>query len=558
MPESKAGRNADPEAEMEMELKDSVETGAAPDTIAAISTPMGEGGIGIVRISGPAARAVAARLFRPTLGADRHMTHGWVADAGGTVIDEVMAVYMQGPHSYTAEDVVELQCHGGQMSLRLILQAVLQSGARLAEPGEFTRRAFLNGRLDLSQAEAVIDLIQAKSPAGAAAAAVQLTGRYAERIRAIRNRLIDVLVDLTVDIDYPDEDVEALTYEKLDAALTDTASDIRTLLATADTGRIVRDGLRVAILGRPNVGKSSLLNALLREERAIVTTVPGTTRDTIEVAMSLDGVPILLTDTAGIREATDEVERLGIEKSLSAGRTADLSLLVLDGSQPLCAEDEQALAACGDGRILLILNKADLPAVVTPAQAQAWFAAHRQQATAPGAEGGQPVAETEVIAPFAASDAPAIPAREAVEPSPAEDAAASGVIPPVVASSVAAPKPTTSSVTAPEPAAPTVISTSVVTGQGLADIEDVIRRLVGEGSLVPGSDILVTSLRHKELLQEALAAVESALQLVAERQPPELIQIDVNACFEALGQITGDHVDGEVLDAVFSRFCLGK
>ena len=300
------------------------------DTIAAISTAYGEGGIGIIRVSGDEAFSVVQKIFTGKL-REREMVYGHVFDPETKdTIDEVMVCCFRGPKSYTAEDVCEIQCHGSVVSLKKILSLTLENGARLAEPGEFTKRAFLNGRLDLSQAEAVIDLIKSRTEKTFEVALDQLQGGFSGKIRELRAGLVDLLVDLTVNIDYPDEDIEEVTYEKLREGLENLGSEIDGLLGTAGTGRIMREGLRISIIGKPNVGKSSLMNALLRESRAIVTAIPGTTRDVIEEDLSIGGVPVILTDTAGIRKTDDTIEKIGIEKSKEAFNRADLIVLMLD------------------------------------------------------------------------------------------------------------------------------------------------------------------------------------------------------------------------------------
>ncbi len=336
------------------------------ETIAAIATAPGEGGIGIVRISGEDANRILEKIFTQSQGKaefrPRQMHYGFIRDNfSGELIDEVMAVYFKAPLSYTAEDVVEIQCHGSMVSLRKILSLVLKNGARMAEPGEFTKRAFLNGRLDLSQAEAVIDLIRAKSDKTFDVALSQLEGNFSKEIREIRAELMDSLVDITVNIDYPDEDIEQLTFEKLIAALGSVRSKIEDLLRTSDTGRIISEGLKVSIIGKPNVGKSSLMNALLNETRAIVTEVPGTTRDTIEEMITIRGIPIRLTDTAGIHETDDVVEKIGIEKSKEAFNNADLVILMIDSSRPLDDEDISIIEHIGGRKVIAVMNKSDLP-----------------------------------------------------------------------------------------------------------------------------------------------------------------------------------------------------
>ena len=334
------------------------------DTIAAVATAMGEGGIGIVRISGENALEILNKVFcsvKKSPVENRKLSYGFVEDNfTGERIDEVMAVYMKAPHSYTAEDVVEIQCHGSIVSLRKILALVLKNGARLAEPGEFTKRAFLNGRLDLSQAEAVIDLIKAKSDKTFDVALSQLEGSFSKKIKEIRADLVDILVNITVNIDYPDEDIEVITYENLISGLAAVKTKVDSMLATADTGRILREGLNIAIIGKPNVGKSSLMNALLRETRAIVTEIPGTTRDTIEEALTIRNIPVKLTDTAGIRHTDDVIEKIGIEKSKESFNKADLIIFMVDNARPLDDEDREIIEYIGDRKVIVIINKTDL------------------------------------------------------------------------------------------------------------------------------------------------------------------------------------------------------
>lgn len=335
------------------------------DTIAAVATAYGEGGIGIIRISGEKALSILEEVFEfageTSQIVNRRMTYGRIVDRENEqIIDEVLAVYMKGPKTYTAEDVVEINCHGSMVSLRKTLALVLRKGARLAEPGEFTKRAFLNGRLDLSQAEAVIDIIKAKTDRSFDVAMSQLEGALSLRVTEIRQKLLDLLVDITVNIDYPDEDIEELTYDNIEENILLIGEMIEKLLSTADTGRMIREGIRVAIVGKPNVGKSSLMNSLLRETRAIVTEIPGTTRDTIEEAISIRNIPVYLVDTAGIRETSDEVERLGIERSKAAFNEADFIIFIMDGSSAISDEDRE-IASYLDGRdSVVLINKNDL------------------------------------------------------------------------------------------------------------------------------------------------------------------------------------------------------
>jgi tRNA modification GTPase len=335
------------------------------DTIAAISTPPGEGGIGIVRMSGPQAVQIGLSLFRFASAINKPQSHrlyyGHIVDAEGSAVDEVLVSFMFSPHTYTREDVVEINCHGGIMPLARTLELLLAAGARLADPGEFTQRAFMNGRIDLAQAEAVIHIIRAKTEAAMGMGLSQLQGRLSGRVRDIRQRLLGVLAHIEASIDYPEhQDVEELARETLAGEVESALGQVKALLATADKGRILREGLRTAIVGRPNVGKSSLLNSLLREQRAIVTAIPGTTRDVIEETVNIGGVSLIIIDTAGIRRTADEVEKIGVARSKEVLRTADLVLLVLDASQGLTDEDKEIMAAAGSKPLIIIANKEDL------------------------------------------------------------------------------------------------------------------------------------------------------------------------------------------------------
>ena len=344
-------------------------------TIAAISTAYGESGIGVIRLSGPQSLAIAERLFVPAIKKEgkpfrfkpRYMHFGRIEDpATGKTVDEALCVYMKAPHSYTGEDCVEIQCHGSMLSLRQILSLCLRSGAEPADKGEFTKRAFMNGRLDLAQAEAVMDVISAGSEKGFGSAVGQLLGSLSQRVRDIRDRLLEVLVGLTVEMDYPDEDIEETTLEALSQGLGPVVEALEELLSGAREGRIIREGLQLVIVGKPNVGKSSLMNAFLKEDRSIVTEIPGTTRDTIEEQTQIRGITVRLTDTAGIHTSQDPVEALGIERSKAAFDKADLLLLMLDGSRPLSKEDEELLKMAQNRKTLVIINKQDLPQCIDP------------------------------------------------------------------------------------------------------------------------------------------------------------------------------------------------
>ena len=454
------------------------------DTIAAIATAPGEGGIGIIRISGEESKSVLDKIFipaNPSSLQNRKMSYGNIVDPlSNKVIDEVLCVYMKGPKTYTVEDVVEINCHGGMVPLRKTLELVLANGARMAEPGEFTKRAFLNGRLDLSQAEAVIDVIKAKTDKTFDVALNQLEGIFSERIREIRNKLVDILVNLTVNIDYPDEDIEEITYEKLSFDLNEVLSEIDNLLSSADTGRIMRDGLSVAIIGKPNVGKSSLMNSLLKETRAIVTEIPGTTRDTIEEHISIKGIPVRLTDTAGIRETDDIIEKIGIEKSKESFNQADLVIFILDSSRNLEHEDMEIMELINPDKTVILLNKIDL---------------------------NQILKKDDILLKNPGF---------------------------------------------------TIIETYMKNQMGISEIENKIVDLVYGGKVSQNNNLMVTNVRHKDILEKSRKSLDDAINMVKMQEALEFIEIDVNSAYESLGEIIGETVQDDIINEVFARFCLGK
>ena len=335
------------------------------DTIAAIATAPGEGGIGIIRISGEKSLQVAQSIFKSKSGKmikdynARTLIYGTVVD-NEKVIDEVLVAYMKGPNSYTAEDVIEINCHGGFISVKKILELILSKGVRLAEAGEFTKRAFLNGRIDLSQAEAIIDVIKSKTDMAHEVAQSQLEGSLAKKIKDLRMNVTEVLAHLEVSIDFAEEDVEEITYQTLEEKALELRNEIKKLYDTAESGKILRDGLKTVIVGKPNVGKSSLLNSILGENRAIVTDIAGTTRDVIEEFVNIKGIPLKIVDTAGIRETEDVVEKIGVEKSRESFSTADLVIMVLDASRKLSEEDMEILESLKNKKTIVLLNKMDL------------------------------------------------------------------------------------------------------------------------------------------------------------------------------------------------------
>lgn len=336
------------------------------DTIAAIATSIGEGGISIIRVSGDKSIDIVDSIF---IGRNNRklndfksytMRYGHIIDKNGSRLDEVIISFMKGPRSFTAEDTIEINCHGGVIGTNRILQEIIRAGARMAQPGEFTKRAFLNGRIDLSQAEAVIDIIRAKTELSMKAALMQSEGTISREIKTVRNKLLSVIAHIEATVDYPEEDMEEVTAEKVSADVTDIIDEIDILLSTADEGKILREGLSTVIVGKPNVGKSSLLNALVKEKRAIVTDVPGTTRDAIEEYISIEGIPVKIIDTAGIRETDDIVEKIGVEKSKEKIDEADLVILMLDLSSKLSHEDREIIKYIKDKKYIILLNKSDL------------------------------------------------------------------------------------------------------------------------------------------------------------------------------------------------------
>lgn len=337
------------------------------DTIAAISTPLGEGGIGIVRMTGSQAFSIADKIFRGIKngdwqeGSSHKLYYGHVVEPETeTVVDEILLGVMRAPHTFTREDVVEFNCHGGIVPIRKILELVLNNGARLAEPGEFSKRAFLNGRLDLAQAESIIDVIRAKTETGLKLAISQLKGELSEKINVLQDKLLALLAQIEANIDFPEDDLEDASRQQIGSRSAEMLAEVQDLLAGADTGKIYREGIWTVIVGRPNVGKSSLLNAMLREKRAIVTEIPGTTRDVIEEIINIRGIPLKLADTAGLRETDDIVERIGVEKSRELVEKADLVLVVLDAATGITVEDKEILEMVKDKTSILLVNKVDI------------------------------------------------------------------------------------------------------------------------------------------------------------------------------------------------------
>ncbi len=458
------------------------------DTIAAISTPMGEGAIAIVRLSGEEAIAIADTIFkaksRKKLSeVETHTIHyGNIVDPDkDQVVEEVMVSLMRGPRTFTREDVVEINCHGGLVSVNRLLQLVLTQGARLAEPGEFTKRAFLNGRIDLSQAEAVMDLIRAKTDRAMNVAIDQMEGRLSKLIQRLRQELLETLAHIEVNIDYPEyDDVEEMTHSVLIEKASKVRNEIEILLRTSNQGKILREGLSTVIIGRPNVGKSSLLNSLVHENKAIVTDIPGTTRDVIEEYVNVRGVPLRLVDTAGIRETEDIVERIGVERSREVLKKADLILLVLNYNEALTEEDEKLFEAVKGMDTIVIINKTDLPQKID---------LHRV-------------------------------------------------------------KEITSS--------QHLVTTSLLEEEGIDTLEEAISSMFFAGNIESSDLTYVSNSRHIALLHQAKKTIEDAISGIEMNVPVDMVQIDLTRTWEILGEIIGDAVHENLINQLFSQFCLGK
>ena len=474
------------------------------DTIAAIATPPGIGGIGVVRVSGPEAFAFVHPLLRQPGGCtdippSHLLTYGQIVDpATEEIVDEVLAAFMCAPRTYTREDVVEIQGHGGPLVLQRILRLVLAQGARMANPGEFTLRAFLNGRLDLAQAEAVMDLIDAQTEAGQRLAMQQLRGHISTQLQEARQSILAVVAHIEASIDFPEEEVPTPQPEELRSLITIGLRQVDALLAGSEQGRLYRQGLRTAIIGRPNVGKSSLLNALLRSERAIVTPIAGTTRDTVEEVANLRGIPLHLIDTAGITPSGDPVEQMGVQRSRSAAESADVVLLVFDGAEPLTGQDRQVSEEL---KIMGFGGGADTTLQASTVR-------------------GRPVV---VVINKADRER-----RLEIE-----------------------------KVHSMWPGAPFVV-TSTLSGEGLPELEETVANLVLAGKTLHSESALVTSARHQEALRLAAEHLQASLVPLDRGLPLDFVSIDLRAAYDALGEITGETASDDLLDKIFSEFCIGK
>jgi len=462
---------------------------ALDDTIAAISTPLGEGGIGIVRLSGKDAIEIADKMFKgekPLSQVPSHqVSYGEIVDSHtGEVLDEVLVAVFRSPRSYTAENLVEISCHGGQLVLTKVLEEALKCGARLAEPGEFTLRAFVNGRIDLSQAEAVAEVIRAKTDLGLKLALEHLKGGLSERINSYRDKLIDILARLEVEIDFSEEDIEPIDKDKLAGEIGLVEKDLDRLLATYDEGRIIKDGLNVVIVGKTNVGKSSLLNALLKEDRAIVTPIPGTTRDVISEFANFRGIPVRLVDTAGYRISQDMIELEGIKRTRIEMDAADLLLAMFDTSVEIDGADVELVNQIKDRPSLFVLNKMD----IAPDDVMRTNEGRIRRASVSGR----------------------------------------------------------------------LLRVSALTGDGLEEL----RELVASASQVAPRDrsegVMLSSVRHRDALSRAKKSLSLAKGSLDKKMSAEFVALDVKAALDAVGEVIGKTVTDDILNKIFSEFCIGK
>lgn len=453
------------------------------DTIAAISTPRGEGGIGIVRLSGDESLGILSKIFKPKSKKDVKdiksytINYGHIYD-GEELIDEVLVSIMKAPNTYTREDIVEINCHGGYLITQKVLELVLKNGAKIAEPGEFTRRAFLNGRLDLTQAEAVIDLIHGKTDKSISLSLNNLRGDLRDQINHLKKILLDVAAHVNVVLDYPEEGVDEPIPEHLIIELHNVKDTITKLVESYDKGKMIKEGIKTAIVGKPNVGKSSLLNSILREERAIVTSIAGTTRDTIEEIINIKGIPLIMVDTAGIRKTQDEVENIGVQKSKKMLKEADLVLFVLDSSRDFSDEDREIYDSIESEKVIGILNKIDMEKkldITNLTKVKKW------------------------------------------------------------------------------------IEISALENIGIDTLENEIHNFILSENIEDSSEkLIITNIRHKSALEKTKKSIENIFETIDMGYPMDLIAVDLNDALDSLSEVTGEISSEDLLDHIFSNFCVGK
>ncbi len=456
------------------------------DTIAAISTPIGLGGIGVIRVSGNDAINIVDYIFKAAnkkslKDIDSHtITYGHIVNEDGKVLDEVLVMLMKGPRTFTREDIIEINCHGGPIPLNAVLMEVIKAGARMADSGEFTKRAFLNGRIDLAQVEAIMDIIEAKTELSLSQAVGQLEGNLSRKIKAYQDILMQIIARIEVSIDYPEYDQDEPITSEFENEVVELLDGLKELLKTADTGKMIREGVKTAIVGRPNVGKSSLLNALLEENKAIVTDIPGTTRDVVEAYLNIQGIPFQLLDTAGIRETNDLIEKIGVERSKASISEADLVLMLLDSNEGLTDKDRDILEQVKNKRVIFVLNKTDLENNITQEIMNQYFNAQ------------------------------------------------------------------------------TVVKVSVKQQEGLSELKEAMKHFVIKGEVVGESDAIISNQRQKQSLIKAIKSLEIVVQAIEEGLPEDCLAIDLHDAFGHLGMIIGESLKEEIINQLFSRFCLGK
>ncbi|QNO15005.1 tRNA uridine-5-carboxymethylaminomethyl(34) synthesis GTPase MnmE [Alkalicella caledoniensis] len=456
------------------------------DTIVAVATAVGKSGVGIVRVSGKSAIHIVNKVFRSSSGKSlldlrsNTINYGFV-ERENKIIDEVLVSLFRGPKSYTGEDVVEINCHGGPIPIKLTMELLLTFDCRLAEPGEFTRRAFLNGRIDLSQAEGIMDIISAKTDLSLDAATKQVLGKLSSMINELNESIISSLALIEATIDYPDEVFESIDVDTISNSLNDVINELNNLLLTAKTGKILRDGIKTTIVGKPNVGKSSLLNSLLEQQRAIVTDIPGTTRDILEEQISINGVPLVLVDTAGIRETDDVVERIGVERSKSAINESNLVLFVLDGSKEWEEYDQKILELIKGKKVIILINKLDLPQMM---------------------------------------DINIIANKTGVE---------------------------------------NIINVSIEKNINLEELKNEIFSMYEISDIEDQTmNTMITNLRHEKAIKDAVKNLMEAIENIEAGMPLDIVAIDIKDAWENLGKVSGSSLNKNIVDEIFSRFCLGK
>ena len=457
------------------------------ETIAAISTATGSGGIGIIRMSGDKCFEILKKIFISSQELILEDIKGYTIKYGYIIntetkekIDEVLVSFFKNPKSYTRENMCEINSHGGIVVERKILEECLKNGAELAEPGEFTKRAFLNGRIDLSQAESVIELINAKSDREAQESLNQLQGELSKKINIIKNKMLDIMADIEASIDYPEYDIEELTEEKTIRVLSEIKEELIKLEESFHTGKLIREGIKTAIIGQPNAGKSSLLNAILKEERAIVSEYAGTTRDTIEEFITIKDIPLKIIDTAGIRDTNNAIEKIGVEKALKIAENADLVIAIIDNSKDLDNEDIKILNIIEDKNAIIVLNKIDK------------------------------------------DDKKAENRKEIVKTD----------------------KP--------------IIKISAVTKEGIEDLYNEIVKMFNINKIEATNDTVITNVRHKNQIDKAVKSINEAINVAKEKQTEDILAIYIKQTLEDLGEITGDNVSEDIINEIFSKFCLGK